>query len=1404
MAQSFPWKRFWCRREDSYALADRGFLSDPDGKHGALLNPHLTTFDQLQEIPCLALLGEPGVGKSWSLSADLDVFTQQSSDLPMIRLDLRSFSSEDRLYKALFENQILGQWVDGDYDLHIYLDSFDECLLRIDTVAALLADELPKLPLDRLKLRIACRTASWPPLLENALTAGYGRHGFAATELVPLRRVDVLQAATLSGIAQPDAFLERVDQLQIAALAAKPVTLTMLLDTFQREGDLPENLLDLYRKGCLILCEEQNESRRAAGRTGTLSPASRMAVAARIAAVTQFGNRFAVWTGTEAAGVPLEDVPVSQLVGGSEFAERQLNASHETILETLGTGLFSSRGQERLGWSHQTLAEYLAAHYCIIHNLPIQQLKSLVFHPRRTRVIPQIREVASWLALQNQQLFAEIAEHDPEVLLGSASPSLSDDQRRILTAALVRSCDKGEFLHIHHHPLRDLAHPTLAEQLGSVLQDHDRSTATRYFAASIARDCSVTSLGDVLLGVALSETETNDMRKIAGYAIADIGSEQERDQLRPLLQASRETDPNDELRGVALRAIYPGDKYDDAIWDYLEHPRRALFFGSYNSFLSYSVVPKLNSKNLPAALKWCIQQPVVDLGPIPELEAEIFSLAAEYIAAEGVADLLAQAVFERCKSYRGFPKRRHDKEKDAEELLLEDDARRRRFLEAFLPLLNPDNVHLLTHPLSILTLKDMQWFIDRVLTETSAYPGVEAKLICRLACSWEPEAMKAVWDACRINAIIAEECKGLFEPSSLSEAAKWKPPSREDFLKENNIQVAPALGPRIEAALDMTKAGSADEWLRLTSEMSLEEGGTHYIAFLHMHIEKLPGWIAASEETRTRILEAAKQYLTQTTFPELESSPSRQIRNGASAGVNALALLHSVEPSYLQAQPAGFWVRWIPSLLEDGRAGDDKVPEIEAVFRLAAKSAPDAMNDRLLEQLRFENEGGQRYFFSSALVDRAWSESLGILLLDELRQNNLVPSIQGSVLCKLIQNDVAGARKWAEETIRAEHESERGMALSKALFNAGAGEDAAWELLWPIIQQDVQFGRELLESISYGRPDKSAFAAGFSDIQLEEFYGWLLEQYPPASDREVSGAVGPVDTVRFLRDGTLELLKKRGTFEACDVLARVELRFPQYRWLRFHFDQAEVLACALTWQAPSPSDILAMAADRNKRFVESSEQLLDVISESLGRLQAELHGELASVVDLWSSERTEWWPKQEEDISDYIARFFKRDLADRGIVVNREVQIRRGRGEMQGQNTDIHVDAPPSEPQAAHYGPISVVIEVKGSWNAGLMTDMDGQLRSRYMKNSGCRVGLYVVAHFIAKNWRASDNRRAKSNAWELGRLRQRLAEQALDLSGGVLIRSFVLDASLDSTQATGIEEDEIVLDAHLALKRND
>lgn len=133
MTTDYGWKRFWCPREGSYSLSDRGFLADPEGKYGHELNPDLTTLDLLQRVPCLAMLGEPGIGKSWALSHELLPAEAGNPGAKLIRVDLRQFGSESRLCNALFESDEFGDWKDGSYDLHLYLDSLDECLLRIGT-----------------------------------------------------------------------------------------------------------------------------------------------------------------------------------------------------------------------------------------------------------------------------------------------------------------------------------------------------------------------------------------------------------------------------------------------------------------------------------------------------------------------------------------------------------------------------------------------------------------------------------------------------------------------------------------------------------------------------------------------------------------------------------------------------------------------------------------------------------------------------------------------------------------------------------------------------------------------------------------------------------------------------------------------------------------------------------------------------------------------------------------------------------------------------------------------------------------------------------------------------------------------------------------------------------------------
>lgn len=93
----------------------------------------------------------------------------------------------------------------------------------------------------------------------------------------------------------------------------------------------------------------------------------------------------------------------------------------------------------------------------------------------------------------------------------------------------------------------------------------------------------------------------------------------------------------------------------------------------------------------------------------------------------------------------------------------------------------------------------------------------------------------------------------------------------------------------------------------------------------------------------------------------------------------------------------------------------------------------------------------------------------------------------------------------------------------------------------------------------------------------------------------------------------------------------------------------------------------------------------------------------------------------------------------RGIVVNREVEIKRSTGKKDGARTDIFIQAiNPADPEDI----ISLVIEVKGCWNSELDKAMQTQLRDKYLSKHRSRAGLYLIGWFYGEHKQAPKNRR--------------------------------------------------------------
>lgn len=306
----------------------------------------------------------------------------------------------------------------------------------------------------------------------------------------------------------------------------------------------------------------------------------------------------------------------------------------------------------------------------------------------------------------------------------------------------------------------------------------------------------------------------------------------------------------------------------------------------------------------------------------------------------------------------------------------------------------------------------------------------------------------------------------------------------------------------------------------------------------------------------------------------------------------------------------------------------------------------------------------------------------------------------------------------------------------------------------------------------------------FSEDDLSDLFIWLEKKFPRVEDPDIDGAhiVGSRETVGMWRDSILSHLEGRGSEESSLAIRKIVSKFPSYNWLNRILFRTEIKVREINWQPIDPRDLIKLAHDNNARFVNNGEGLINVIIESLGRLEMRLQGETPQARFLWNEvDKSLWRPKTENDVSDYIKSHFVADLSKRGIVVNREVEIRRPPGPGMGKRTDIHVNAITTESYKSESNPLKAIIEVKGCWNKELENAMKEQLYDRYMQENRTNFGLYLIGWFKSQKWDEKDPRKRREPTINIAEAKTIFDIKARELSGetGSYIRAFVLDIVL-------------------------
>jgi len=1417
--RDYDWKRFWCPRSGYIDLSDRGYLVDPESEWGQHYNTNLVTLEAIADIPCLVLLGEPGIGKSQEMK-NLKKYTEETTNSThkVLALNLQAYGSEDRLVRNLFESRHFTDWINSTHRLYVFLDSLDEGLLRIETLATLLVEEFGKEEycdqLSRLYLRIACRTAVFPKVLEEGLEKLWTKDNLRIYELTPLRRIDVERAIERCGL-EPAVFMDEVERQGAAPFAIKPITLDFLVNIFQRNnGQFPANqrLADLYLQGCRVLCEEpRDKNYHPQRKSNHLEVEQRLIIAARIAAVTVFARRFSVWIEQDLGNIPDEDVLFRKLSLGSEPANgRVCPVTENAIREVLDTGLFSSRGTNRMGWAHKTYAEFLAAWYLQQHNVNLAQVLDLIIHPDQ-RVVPQLQETAAWLASMMPELFREIAKTDPDVLLQSDIATATDIDKATLVDSLLRAYDEDRLPHSYRFfEYQHLNHSGIASQLQAYIADSGKNDLSRLTAIDITRACNVKAVQSNLADVVLDPSQPYLIRCQAANVLGEIGDEDAKAKLKPLAIGEHEDDQKDELKGYALKAVWSKTISVEELLENISSPRVRYIGGSYQDFIARQLTEGLNIGDLPAILKWLKQKfpPGNQLNyPFSELSESIMIKAWQNLDEPGVLSAFADVAMLRLQKYNSIFDARLLVYDTPEAPLMESDKKRRQLIEAIISSFSDLEEDIADYIQPITLSEDFFWLIDRLLAEPSKQlQRVWVKLL-RWKMEWKnTKHIDAILIACDNNSVLRAEFE--FDITSIELGSERAEQAKADYLRyKQSGKTKPLLDPppkqRVVELLEIVEQEQPELWWQVCQELTLKPTSTHDYLPNTPDLTQLPGWAEADADTKARIIKTARLYLDSGELDVQGLLQGDNLTTDSFAGYQALYLLAKQESSLISEIPQNTWIRWMPVILKvldcSLRETKDNDEYCQKILKAACQADPNKFLHQLTELMIHKNYQPKCVYSDAYCLTRdSLDDPLVIPLLNKIKKSEITAGLLNVLLPDLFKCDFNAAIDWAISLITLPAiASEEGRA--KALVAAKALvpylDDSIWTVLWNLIEQDIRFGREFLESVSSPVEYDGNLEQRLKEDRVADLYIFLHKHYlepqiekKTADNVKLKGSrvqiVGPDERFRRWKNYIPQRLQERGTPEACDALRKIIREFPEQKdQLQQRLLETEILARRKTWKPPQPEALLQLVSDQNKRLVQNGQQLLNVLIESLKRLELELQGETPGVRDLWDKVNDKTFkPVDENAFSDYVKRFLDKDkdLKSRGIIVNREVELRRGYGNEPGERTDIHVDALLQRPNSETYDSITVIIEVKGCWHSEVNTAMATQLVERYLKDNVCSYGLYLIGWFSCPQWDDQDSRKKKTQKISIDEARNKFDQQAkkISLSGNV-VRAYVLNTSL-------------------------
>ena len=1209
--------------EDIYLDADGLLITEPLWFKTSKLLDEVS----VAQLPGGILLAEGGMGKT--------VFMQQlKNELPDQKttlIQLGEYRGDIDGFRIAFESCISG--IPPGEHHRLILDSLDEA----PELAGIVLRNLRKLPAE-ISVWISSRDV---PSIRSIQSE---RPNIDTYNLAPLSQKDVCDLASDAGV-DGIAFLKAAKQQGILGICAKPIGCELAISVFKQKGLENVRQQDLWRQGIERLCDETPSKTRKLGEPSEYTLSQIVECAAWIALNATLTGRTSIWNGDQSY-CPPQSIGISELVTDS--------IPLMMIRDTISRGVFCPRGDGRIWFAHDTYYDYLASCGFSLY-IPSEQWQSLLVCTNRSAVFSRRTGIATWLATWNAGFLDLLLGIQPELLLLSADVIHTIGPDKLCEALLGRS-ESLSYRQRHQdnivNSLMRLKGSNTPSVLIRVLSDMTASVPVTETAAAIAEACEYSEVANALSARVLNSALSLRDRVSAAYTVCSLNNESAKGRLKSLLPVDPAQDPQDDLRGLVLRACWPTHLTPSEIVPHLSSPQKTNLFGAYRQFIEYDLPVSMpavveTSKDINLLL-WAISRVTENRfsSSLGVLARSIYSAYWKCAKTPDVAALLAKGYSRALSEHKSpFIEKGTGYGDDSPSILsreafLRESNGRFAALEIILAgseIKDHDLIYAAVSDYPLFTAEDLPMMFAKVISDPTGrlskrWAACINAVICRCDIGIYAKEIEQVHklrpDIFRSYA----EVRGEFEAAS-RQAKKyekqWK--DQEAGQKAKGLSSQSHIDKEIKRILQNPNS-SPDIFPNIAKWINSEKG----IPTLgSMDLQQSAGWEKLGEGERENLIGLAERYLK---HGKITPSDPNQV---SWAPAEALILLQRHRPATYAEIGEDVWRKCGAEILKADR--DDSAELMAPLLDTIANKYPEVAKEAVVGVLRQQISRGYisilRYWGSRFRDDQARA-------VMQVASDPTLPNVQrASVLEELVQCGKPDlVRNYLKDIFKGGWDKP---TVEDSRFRLLAFRLSPTEYITQILDaltQDNTRGRQWIESV-VGARDVFLPAMLECDPQdIANMYAWLHREYPANTCPEHEDAYTPmpIDDIHMLKNHLINHLAECGKPGASKAIESIFQQFPQDAWLNDCILEAKSAEHTNSCPVMTFAQILELSKKKgqNRCLINSIQDLSDLLNKTIKEYQKYLQGDNPAIKDLWETAKVVR-PRDEEYLSDHLARYLE-------------------------------------------------------------------------------------------------------------------------------------------------------------------